>query len=85
MSPSRFVAKAGFELGSLTPVMMWSIDVTWGQPGLNTHLLGLGLVRATEEGQRKEEFRTVSARPPVSGGNPLVAPLRMKMHAVTGT
>ena len=85
MSPSRFVAKVGFELGSLTPVMMWSIDVTWGQPGLNTHLLGLGLVRATEEGQRKEEFRTVSARPPSAVGTPPVAPLQVKMHAVTGT
>ena len=85
MSPSRFVAKVGFELGSLTPVMMWSIDVTWGQPGLNTHLLGLGLVRATEEGQRKEEFRTVSARPPSVVGTPPVAPLQVKMHAVTGT
>lgn len=69
MSPSRLVAKVGFELGSLTPVMMWSIDVTWGQPGLNTHLLGLGLVRA-EEGRREEDFRTVSTRPLLVVGIP---------------
>lgn len=48
--------------------MMWSIDVTWDQPGLNTHLLGLGLVRAIEEEQREEAFRTGGTRPPVAVG-----------------
>ena len=43
------MAKVGFELGSLTLVMMWSVDVMWDQPGLNTHLLGLS---GTGQGDR---------------------------------
>lgn len=76
----------GFELGSLTLVMMWSVDVMWDQPGLNTHLLGLsGTGQGDRGGAEGGSFQSRLHPAPDSGGSPPGAPLRAKVHAVTNT